>query len=385
MILKELTVKGFRSLKDVTWLPGRLNVVIGPNASGKSNLLLLLDTLVASAQGRLDEHILAAGGMASIGWDGSANCIDVRAVLDRGESEPCVAYDLELDRIGSTSAYRIGLERVGEENSNTSLLERSSSGIALWGPLLKRLGTVMRPRSEEETVLSESDRSHGIYEELVPLQDFLASASVYSYVRTDAQATIRQSAVARYETRVRNDGQNLVPVLQSLYNSDRQFKQYINSAMTAAFGEAFEELVFPADAAQRIQLHVRWKSLKRDTPAYDLSDGTLRFLFLMTVLASPNPPPLIAIDEPETGLHPSMFPIIAEIAANAAERTQVIFTTHSDQFLSAFRDVIPTVTVTASENGETKLRTIKDEELQYWLKDFTLGELYRSGELEDME
>ena len=104
----------------------------------------------------------------------------------------------------------------------------------------------------------------------------------------------------------------------------------------------------------------------------------------MTVLASPNPPPLIAIDEPEAGLHPSMMPIIAESAVEASRRTQVIFTTHSDRFLDAFHTTKPTTTVANWENGETVLKTIDGETLDYWLQQFTLGSLFRSGELESM-
>ena len=79
-----------------------------------------------------------------------------------------------------------------------------------------------------------------------------------------------------------------------------------------------------------------------------------------------------------------MLPIIAEFAVEAATRTQVIFTTHSDQFLDAFRDMRPTTTVAKWENGETTLTTLDDAELAYWLQDYTLGKLFRSGELENM-
>ena len=208
---------------------------------------------------------------------------------------------------------------------------------------------------------------------------------VYQDVIVSRGSSIRQSAITKFETRVAPDGQNLINVLHTLYTGDRQFKQDINDAMSAAFGEDFDELIFPPAADQRIQMRVRWKTLKREQSTADLSDGTLRFLFLMTVLASPNPPPLIAIDEPETGLHPSMLPIIAEYAAEAATRTQVIFTTHSDRFLDAFRDTKPTTTVAKWENGETILRTISGETLDYWLQEYSLGSLFRSGELEEME
>ena len=118
--------------------------------------------------------------------------------------------------------------------------------------------------------------------------------------------------------------------------------------------------------------------------AADLSDGTLRFLFLLAVLANPKQPSLIAIDEPETGLHPSMLPIVAEYARDASRQTQVIFTTHSPEFLDAFGKEPPTTTVAEWINGETKLRIIAGEELQYWLDKYSLGELFRSRQLESM-
>src|SRR5439155_24136912 len=114
-------------------------------------------------------------------------------------------------------------------------------------------------------------------------------------------------------------------------------------------------------------------------------DGTLRFLFLLAVLANPSPPPLIAIDEPETGLHPSMLPIVAEYAKDASNHSQVILTTHSPELLDAFGDIPPTTTVVERHDGETKLRVISGDDLHYWLKQYTLGDLFRSKELEAMQ
>ena len=157
------------------------------------------------------------------------------------------------------------------------------------------------------------------------------------------------------------DGQNLVSVLHSLYTGSRQFKKDVNKAMRAAFGEDFEELLFPPDADQRIQLQIRWRSLQRERSAADISDGTLRFLFLLAVLANPSPAALIAIDEPETGLHPSMLPIVAEYAREAANKAQVILTTHSPEFLNAFGDDAPTTTVVERRDGETVLRIVSGD------------------------
>lgn len=212
----------------------------------------------------------------------------------------------------------------------------------------------------------------------------LGNVAVFHDVNVSQDSKIRQAVVARFEKKVEPDGQNLVTVLHTLYTGSREFKHSIDSAMSAAFGNDYEELVFPPAADQRVQLRVRWRTLQREQSAADLSDGTLRFLLLLTVLTAPDPPMLIAIDEPETGLHPAMMRIIAEYAVEAATRTQLVFTTHSAQFLDAFTESKPTTTVATWENGETSLHTLEGVALDYWLKDYSLGALFESGQLEAM-
>lgn len=93
---------------------------------------------------------------------------------------------------------------------------------------------------------------------------------------------------------------------------------------------------------------------------------------------------MIAIDEPETGLHPSMLPIIAEYAIEAAMRSQVILTTHSDALLDAFTEAGPQTTVAKWVDGQTVLKTVEGDELRRWLEEYSLGKLFKSGELEAM-
>jgi predicted ATPase len=149
--------------------------------------------------------------------------------------------------------------------------------------------------------------------------------------------------------------------------------------------QPFKDLVFPAAADQRIQLRIRWRSLQREQTAADLSDGTLRFLFLLAVLANPAPPGVVAIDDPETGLHPAMLPIVAEYAVEASRRSQVILTTHSAELLDAFTEAAPTTTIVTWEDGETRLQVVSDDVLRHWLAEYTLGKLFRAGELEAMQ
>jgi predicted ATPase len=202
--------------------------------------------------------------------------------------------------------------------------------------------------------------------------------AIYHDLRLDEHSEIRQPAVMRDEIRVAPHGQNLIPVLKTLYEGD--FKDAIDNGMSAAFPDDYGELIFRENEPNRVQLYVRRKHSHREDSAADLSDGTLRYLLLLTILATPDPPPLIAIDEPESGLHPSMLPIIAESAAAAATRTQVILSTHSPEMLDAFGDTLPAAAIFDWAGDHTDLRTIRGDELKKWVEDYSLGRFVFSGE-----
>lgn len=399
MKILSLDVDGFRSLKQISnWCPGSLNVLIGPNGSGKSNLLRTLELLAASAQGGLAKLIQSSGGLEPLLWDGDAEAVRFKVKCTppdakRDVAEDALTYELRLERVGRSGEFRIGYEMLGNyrkvelgaAQQPFKFLERQGLRAKIFDEQQHGLAAPEENVPVLETLLS-SAADPFTQNRLLPLFRVQMSAwSVYHDFHTNRDAAIRQATVTRHETRVRPDGQNLVSVLHTLYTSDRDFKKEINAAMSAAFGTDFEELVFAPDFSdQRIQLRVRWKSLKREQSAADLSDGTLRFLFLLAVLSSPDPAPLIAIDEPETGLHPSMLPIVAEYAADAAKRAQVILTTHSPQFLDAFGKIVPATTVVRWNDGETKLKKIEGSELEGWLDEYSLGALHKSGELEAM-
>jgi len=397
MKILRLNAKGFRSLKDVSWEPEDLNVVIGPNATGKSNLLRVLELISISARGGLARYVQRSGGMEPLVWDGAAEKIAFTVKMspldrNRDPATDSLTYQAAMKRLGPSS-FNIANEllgnfhqvEMGKRSEPFKFLERQYLRGVVFDENEHGLVAPEESLPDDETLLSLA-RAPFSQNRYVPLfRSDLESWSVYHDLHVNAEAPIRQPVVAKVERRVDPDGQNLISVLHTLYTEDREFKNEVGMAMKTAFGDDFDELVFPPAADQRIQLRVRWKSLKREQSAADLSDGTLRFLFLLAVLGSPSPAPVIAIDEPETGLHPSMLPIIAEYAVEASSRTQVILTTHSPQLLDAFHGTTPSTTVTKWCEGETVLRKLEGEALDYWLREYSLGSLYRSGELEEIE
>lgn len=392
MRIEHLHVSGFRSLHSMDWQPGPLNVLIGPNAGGKSNLLRLIEMISTSARAGLSRYVQSEGGMDSLVWDGSFDGIHVRmTTTSMPRDQNTLTYDLKLRRLGSGSLYSIEHERLadltrmnqGLAAEPLKLLTRQPQNAVVFDSSEKKLIAPPEAVPDGETLLSQAVGPFAFNPRIDSYQKEVAAWTVYRDIQTGHESAMRRPAVTAADTRVAADGQNLISVLHTHYSSNRTFKRDVNDAMMAAFGPEFEELIFPPAADQRIQMRIRWRSLKREQSAADLSDGTLRFLFLLAVFASPNPAPLIALDEPETGLHPSMLPIVAEYASEASRKSQVIFTTHSPAFLDAFKtDPLPTVTTVISTEGKSQYRIESGDQLAYWLKSYSLGELFRSGQLE---
>lgn len=394
MAIRLLEVEGFKSLKEVSWRPGDLNVVIGPNGSGKSNLLDLLELLRAAAGGRLNDALQHKGGIDSVLWDGVAPCIhvslhafDFKGIDDRDLYE----YEVELRKLKDWSGFSIFRERLEVYASLPHLpsqrlvIERENDRASIFDAHSKSLLPIAMAFPVDEALISIGSNPLAQID-IAFFNHEVDGWSIHTGLDTSRDAPVRQPALTRREMAVNGTGDNLISVLHTLYTGSRFFRAELDSAMRAAFGDSFDELSFPPAADLRVQLRVTWKPLRRSQPSAMLSDGTLRFLYLMAILANPEPPPLIAIEEPEVGLHPSMFPIIAEYAAQAAQKTQVIFTTHSADFLDAFRHTgtTPTTTVTQWRDGATHLKVLEGDELAYWLREYTLGQLFRSSELEQI-
>jgi len=393
MAIRQLEVRDYRSFHDTIWRPGNLNLLVGPNGSGKSNLLRLLELISNVAKGRLGTALKESSGMLPLLWDHQASAFGWKLTMDPVDSgrdpvRDVLTLECELENIPRTSSYQIAKDSLGNWVRFDQGLEKSPYWIY---------------ERDERRAMVYDQRSHGLvrFDELDPNESLLSQISdprtnpipthvrrflegwrVYHDVHVERGSTMRSPATTQYAKLVEPDGSNLVSVLHTLYTTDRAFKQQVSEGMRAGFGDQFEELVFQPAAAQQIQLAVQWRSSKEPHAGQDLSDGTLRFLFLLTVFASPEPATLIAIDEPEIGLHPSMLPIVAEYAAEAAGRTQVVMTSHSPVFLDAFSQLAPQVTLLHWEDGHTQLFPLPQEILSRWLERYRLGELFTSGELE---
>jgi predicted ATPase len=399
MAIQKLEVSGFRSLRQATWEPGKLNLLVGPNAGGKSNVLRCLELISQTARGNLAKTMSEGEGMVPLMWDHQPGIVRWKLRIDSDKRNTAREHDA-LIYVVALKAVGSGYEIVEDALANWQVLEQNAPAKSHW--LYKRDQVKARFFDENGRIIFDA-RPNLLYDpqgydpaESILQQVFgdatdidsrrtsilLRNWAIHDDVSVGRASKMRRPATTQHTTRLVADGGNLATVLHTLYTNDRSFREAINDGMRAGFGDQFERLEFPPAAAQQIQLAVQWKTSTQPHVGSDLSDGTLRFLFLLTVFSHPDPPALIAIDEPETGLNPSMLPVVAEYAQAASARTQVVLTSHSPEFLDAFTDMAPHVTVCHWEDGETLLYPLAPDAISTWLEKYRLGHLFLRGELE---
>jgi len=368
-----------------------LNVLIGPNASGKSNLIEAIGLLKATPTD-LTAPIRKGGGISDFLWKGKEDIpiAEIEATLNNPGNMP-LRY-----RIGFTVAGQ-RLELVDEAIENEAsypgeddvyFYYRYQDGRPVLnvkpkpeGQAGKGTDTQRRLRREDlipdQSVLSQR-KDPDQYPELTYIGNQFSSIALYRdwHIGRDSDPRMPQKPDLP-EHPLLEDGSNLGLVLNNLQYQlgTRQLIEKLKK-----FYDAAEELTTKIYGGT-VQIFIREEGLSKPIPATRLSDGTLRYLFLMALLLDPTPPPLICIEEPEIGLHPDILPTIAEMLIEASQRTQLIVTTHSDALVSGLSEYPESVLVGERNNTGSHLRRLEPNRLKNWLEKYTLGDLWRMGEI----
>lgn len=368
----------------------RLNVLIGPNGSGKSNLIDVIDLVRSSPDDAL-APLSRGGRSADWFWQGSEMVPDsrsrrmsVEALVRTPQHDQPLRYVLSI--ADALSHALIAEERLemseplpGDQDPYIFFAVRNGRGhlnVRNEGANIRRLQ--LEDLSDTKSVFSER-KDPLQYPEITFLGKQLERVRIYrdwnmgrySFIRS------RQPADKRGDF-LDEDAGNLALVLNrmEIEGAMEQVEAYMRR-----FYEGFGGLSIQVNSGE-VQLYMKEKEFKKAIPATRLSDGTLRFLSLLAVLCHPSPPPLICIEEPELNLHPDVIPLVGQLLKDASERTQVIVTTHSDILVDSLSDAVESVIVCEkSFNSETKMHRLNGQELDTWLEDYRLGQLWRKGEL----
>jgi predicted ATPase len=351
-----------------------LNVLIGPNASGKSNLIDAISLLAAAPRNFL-APLNDGGAPEDWLWKGVDDFADavIEAAFENFRSQQVdgfLRYRVDI----SLSPLRPYVSKESLEDNSKEYFNRRAVGVAL-DPSLGGLEMKLDPR---QSVLSQLKDPLN-YPALTYVGNQLGSIRLFRGWPFGRGNTLRRpQGVNLPDDFLLEDGSNLGLILNDLQNR-KATKRLLLEKLRVVY-EGIEDVTTKTQGGT-IQIFFHEEGLNTPVPAARLSDGTLHYLCLLTILLHPDPPPLICIEEPELGLHPDIIPHIADLLVDASKRTQLIVTTHSETLVSKLSDVPESIVVCERDDQGTHLRRLEPDKLRLWLDKYALGELWRMGEL----
>jgi len=368
LMLSEFYVAGYRSLRKIRFPVGRLGVFQGANGVGKTNLYRALQLVQASAAGTLSRELAAEGGMESVLWAGERpHGKPVRMIFRAGLGTlpgGMADYVYEVTAgIRQPTAAAFPLEpQIKEETLTFHHRGRSHRLLERRGPAaFARDEKGVRQELGAELMASEtalgSLTDPGRFPDLHSLRWTLLDWRFYHEMRTDLEAPLRRPCLAVVSPMLASDGSNLAAVFATLAHI-REDRADLDRAIEDAFPGALLEVPVPERTASfglRFPDHP-----KRVFEAWELSDGTLRYLALAGALLAYRLPALIALNEPETSLHPDLLEPLARLIVRASERTQIWLVTHSETLAAALAthgDLKPLTVI--KRDGETWIEGLK--------------------------
>jgi predicted ATPase len=335
MRLTSLSATGYRSLRSIRLDIGPLALFVGENGVGKSNLYRAMQLIKASAEGTLSYEIAREGGMQSALWTGRRRTGPVRMIFNASfEDEGTAArgdYSVEIGLRPPAAAGFAFEPQIKEETLTIDSGRRPVDMMGRKGPAVFARDDSGR-RVEHPVKLLDSETglailgSSGRYPEIGDVRATLLGWRFYHGFRTDRDSPVRRPALAITAPMLDEDGANLAAVFATLVHI-REDAVDLDRCIAQALGGATLDVPVPGETATfGLRLPEFPQRLFRPE---ELSDGQIRFLALAGALLSYRLPRLIALNEPETSLHPSMLPALADMISQAAERTQLWIVTHS--------------------------------------------------------
>ena len=382
--IKSITPRGLLSFGPET--PplelGPLNVLIGPNASGKSNLIDLM-RLVKSLPSDMQAPIRGGGGIEGWTWRGPAP-----------NTEPSIDPSLELITfpLSSSEPFHHRLVLNGPVFSDFLIWSEvitDGDGILYQSDLINEridmrsdngelVDTPYHEQHKRDQSALAQFRSLIHYPNVFLLCLLYEGIHIYGTWESGRGTSLRkaQPADSRGDL-LEEDCSNLGLFLNQTLSTAPAYKRQVVEGMSELYPRFTNyEVVVNSGSVQ-----IFFTEEDTSIPATRLSDGALRYLCLLAILYNPKPPPVVCIEEPELGLHPDIVAGLAKHLRAASERMQLIVTTHSDILIDALSDTPESVVVFENHDGATRMNRLDADELSGWLEDYRLGQLWTSGQI----
>jgi predicted ATPase len=375
--LETVSIGGFRRLRKVKIEMRPLMVMIGANGVGKTSLMDAISLLAASAGGALNQSLSELGGVNDVLTRGHEGEIKLATSMEVPGHSP-LEYELDIKPRGqSYSISREYLTQLREGHAKPfKHIQVEHGDVRYFDTDQNKL---IQPDWEHDIKESALSQVPKMYRQPEDLRKVLSEVTLYHVLDVGPRAPVKLPQRMRPATLPGADGGDLVSVLYGLREGDPVRYEAIEDSLRAAF-PGFTSLGFPPAAAGMMSMTWKERSFREPIYAHQLSEGTLRFLWLAALLQSPGLSTITMIDEPEVSLHPELLNLLAGLLREASGRTQVIVATHSDR-LVRFLDPAEVLVLDLDEDGYASATCADELDLGEWLKEYSLDEVWRMGRI----
>src|SRR5574341_92534 len=336
--LDRIQVKGFKSIREMDLELRELNVLIGANGAGKSNFISIFHMLNQLIEERLQTYVIKSGGADRLLYFGRKNTEELSINLEFGQN----GYEATLAATDDNSLF-FSAEHCWFHDEN---YPRSYNVF---------LGSAHR----ETQIHEEARQQHGRIARYVI--ESMKSWKVYHFHDTSSSAQVKASAKITDNATLRSDASNLAAYLYFLREKHiENYNQIVRVIRLAA--PFFDNFTLRPEQLDPSRIKLEWREQASDHyfDATSLSDGTLRFMSLATLLLQPQLPTTILIDEPELGLHPYAITLLGGMLKSVATKAQVLLSTQSVELVNQF--LPENIIVVERKNGESTFRSLSQED-----------------------
>lgn len=356
--IEKLTIEGYKSIKNLTEFPlKQMNIMIGANGSGKSNLVSFFRLIKKMMNRNLQYFIQKNGGPEAHLFMGSK-------ITER--------------IIGKISFDKFSHEFKLEPTTDNRLIIIAERFYSNEPDRVRDAQSTFGAGGFEETKLVEAMHEGNGEDVAAEIYLTITNWSLYHFHDTNDTAKIKRPGAINHNERLDEVAGNLAAFLYPLYQkydaSYRKIRDVIR--LGAPF---FDDFHLRPMVNNPEQIQLEWKHKNSDQPflASQLSDGTLRFISLITALLQPKLPSAMIIDEPELGLHPYAISLLADLLKQASQQTQIIIATQSATLLDHFDP--DDIVVIDREDEYSVFKRLESDQMKEWLQDYTLGELWQKN------
>jgi predicted ATPase len=366
-----IKIEGFRRLFSVELEMRDLTVMIGANGVGKTTVLEVFSLLAASAKGQLLQQI--GGGLGGMLTRDKADHLAIFINMSVPQHAP-LSYHLSILPTRGAS-YEIIHETLTQKSDPLAPepfkhIESHRMNIKYFNSRTRVLESPDWEHNNFETSLSQVPK---MYQEPETLRKQLASCTFYGALDVSPRSPVRLPQEMRPAKLPGANGEDLVSCLYDLRETEPERFEIVEDTLAAAFPD-FEKLAFPPVAAGTLSMTWKDKNFSKPIYAHELSEGTLRFLWLVALLQSRQLTAVTLIDEPEVSLHPDLLKLLADLMREASKRTQLIVATHSDRLIRFLKP--EEVLVCDAEDGLLTVKWGDEFNLAKWLAEYSLDEIW---------